>query len=114
VTEGPGFNVFAVKDGRVITPDRGVLHGITRRTVLDICAEQGIATEARALPLEELLEADEVFLSTSGGGAVPVTLVDDRIFSNGAPGPVATGIRNAYWDWMLRAEMRQEVSYITG
>jgi branched-chain amino acid aminotransferase len=114
VTEGPGFNVFAVKDGRVITPDRGVLHGITRRTVLDICAEQGIATEARALPLDELLEADEVFLSTSGGGAVPVTLVDDRIFTNGAPGPVATGIRDAYWDWMLRPEMRQEVSYITG
>ena len=50
VTEGPGFNVFAVRDGRVVTPDRGVLHGITRQTVLDICAEQGIETESRALP----------------------------------------------------------------
>ena len=112
VTEGPGFNVFAVKDGRVITPDRGVLHGITRRTVLDICAEQGIEVEARALPLEELLEADEVFLSTSGGGAVPVTRVDDRIFSNGAPGPVAVGIRDGYWDWMKRGEARQPVIYV--
>ena len=111
VTEGPGFNVFAVKDGRVVTPDRGVLHGITRRTVLDICAERGIATEARALPLTELLEADEVFLSTSGGGAVPVTRVDDRIFSNDAPGPLATGIRAAYWEWMERPGLRQEVDY---
>lgn len=111
VTEGPGFNIFAVKDGRVITPDRGVLHGITRRTVLDICAEMGLATEARALPLEEFLEADEVFLSTSGGGAVPVTRVDDRIFSNGVPGPIAASIRDAYWDWMTRSKHRQAISY---
>ena len=114
VTEGPGFNVFAVKDGRVITPERGVLHGITRKTVLDICAEQGIATEERFLPVAELMEADEVFLSTSGGGAVPVTRVDERIFSNGAPGPVASRIRESYWDWMKRPELRQQVTYIAG
>ena len=112
VTEGPGFNVFAVKDGRVITPDRGVLHGITRRTVLDICAERGIVTEERALPLAELLEADEVFLSTSGGGAVPVTRVDERIFSNGVPGQVAVGIRDAYWEWMSRAKNCQAITYM--
>lgn len=111
VTEGPGFNVFAVKDGRVVTPDRGVLHGVTRKTVLDICAEEGIATEARFLPLDELLEADEVFLSTSGGGAVPVTRVDGRVFSNGAPGPVASRMRARYWDWMLRPGLRDEVAY---
>lgn len=112
VTEGPGFNIFAVKDGRVITPARSVLHGITRRTVLDICVEKGIATEARAIPLAEFLEADEVFLSTSGGGAVPVTRVDDRIFSNGAPGTVAVGIRDAYWEWTTRAKYRQAIAYM--
>jgi branched-chain amino acid aminotransferase len=94
-----------------VTPDRGVLHGITRKTVLDICAEEGIETEARFLPLEELLEADEVFLSTSGGGAVPVTKVDDRVFSNGAPGPVASRMRAAYYEWMMRPELREEVGY---
>jgi branched-chain amino acid aminotransferase len=114
VTEGPGFNVFAVKDGRVVTPDRGVLHGITRRTVLDICAEEGIPTEARFLPLDELMEADEVFLSTSGGGAVPVTKVDDRVFSNGAPGPVASAIRRLYWEWMRWSVLREEVVYAAG
>jgi branched-chain amino acid aminotransferase len=111
VTEGPGFNVFAVKDGRVVTPERGVLHGITRRTVLDICAEQGIPTEERFLPLDELMEADEVFLSTSGGGAVPVTTVDDRVFSNGAPGPVASRMRKTYFEWMMRPGLREEVDY---
>ena len=108
---GPGLNVFAVKDGRVITPDRGVLHGITRQTVLDICAEKGIETECRTLPLAELMEADEAFLSTSGGGAVPVTRIDERIMSNGAPGPIASGLRAAYWDWTRRAEHREAVAY---
>ena len=42
LTEGPGFNIFVVKDGKVTTPDRGSLHGITRRSVLELCAELGI------------------------------------------------------------------------
>ncbi|MEM6660660.1 MAG: aminotransferase class IV [Pseudomonadota bacterium] len=111
VTEGPGFNAFAVKSDRVVTSDHGVLHGITRRTVLEMCAEAGLDTETRALPLEEFLEADEIFLSTSAGGVVPITKVDDRIFSNGAPGPVATRMRSLFDDWRMRPEYRQEVAY---
>ena len=111
ITEGPGFNVFAVIDGTVVTPERGVLEGITRRTVLEVCAEAGIATETRVLPVTEFMTADEVFISTSGGGAVPLTRVDDRIFSNGAHGPVTARIRNGYWDWMARADNREVVIY---
>ena len=58
-----------------------------------------------------MLEADEVFLSTSAGGAVPVTRVDDRVFSNGAPGPVASRMRAAYFGWMRRPGLRDEISY---
>ena len=111
VTEGPGFNAFALKGETVVTSRHGVLHGLTRRTVLEMCAEIGLATEERPLPLEEFLEADEVWLSTSGGGVVPVTKVDDRTFSNGAPGPVARRLRALYWDWTARPAMRQEVAY---
>ncbi len=111
VTEGPGFNIFAVLDGRVITPDRGVLGGITRRTVLEMCDEAKIPREARAVALEEMLEADEIFLSTTGGGLVPVTQVDDRIFSNGVPGAVTSDLRERYFDWRMRPGYRQEVSY---
>lgn len=111
VTEGPGFNAFALKDDRVVTSEHGVLHGITRRTVLEMCEEVGLETERRPLPLAEFLEADEVFLSTTGGGVVPVTRVDDRVFSNGAPGPTARRLRGLYFDWMARPAMRQEVAY---
>ena len=111
VTEGPGFNVFAVKGDRVLTSDHGVLHGITRRTVLEMAEEAGLSTESRPLPLEEFLEADEVFLSSTGGGVIPITQVDDRTFSNGAPGPVSTKLRQSYFDWRMRPAYRQEIVY---
>ena len=109
VTEGPGFNLFAVKEGTVVTPARGVLEGITRGVTLELAEGLGFAAEARALPLAELLEADEVFLSTTGGGPTPVVEVDGRVFGNGAPGPAATALRRAYWDWMETGPEREPV-----
>ena len=97
VTEGPGFNVFAVIDGRVVTPDRGSLHGITRLSVLEICTDLGIEAAVEALPREEFEQADEVFLATTAGGVMPITRVTTRILANGAPGPVTRRIEEAYW-----------------
>ena len=74
----------------------------------------GLATEVRPLPLEEFLEADEIFLSSTGGGVIPVTRVDDRIFSNGAPGPVATRLRQMYHDWRMDARFREPVAGLAG
>jgi len=111
VTEGPGFNAFALINGRVVTPDLGVLQGITRRTVLEICAELGIETEVRALPSAEFMEADEVFLSSSGGGVLPITKVDDRVFGNGAIGPVTEALSKAYWQCTQRPALRQPIRY---
>lgn len=111
VTEGPGFNVFAVFAGRLMTPDHGVLHGISRRTVLDMAKARGWATEVRALPLTELWQADEVFLSSSGGGVIPVAQIDDRHFSNGAAGPVARQLRADYFTWLERPDLRTGITY---
>lgn len=111
VTEGPGFNAFALYGRRIVTPDAGVLHGITRRTVLEMAAEAGLETEVRPLPLAEFLEADEVFLSSSGGGVISVARVDERVFSNGRPGPVARDLRDRYFAWMGRAAHRSPVDY---
>lgn len=109
VTEGPGFNVFAVFGDRVVTSDHGVLHGITRRTVLEMCAEAGLSTETRPLPLSEFWDADEVFLSSSGGGVIPVARVDDRYFSNGSAGPVALDLRQRYFDWIGQTAYRTPI-----
>lgn len=111
VTEGPGFNVFAVFGNRVVTADHGVLHGITRQTAIDMARARGMQVETRALPSEEFWQADEVFLSSSGGGVIPVTRVDDRHFSNGAPGPVAQMLRQDYFEWLGRPQYRTPVQY---
>ncbi|UYV38931.1 aminotransferase class IV [Rhodobacteraceae bacterium D3-12] len=113
VTEGPGFNIFALKGDRVVTSDHGVLHGITRRTVIELCTARGLTVETRPLPLAELMEADEVFLSSSGGGAIPVTRVDERVFSNDTPGPVATALRADYFALLESSDMRRPITYAT-
>ncbi|HUF87759.1 MAG TPA: aminotransferase class IV [Thermohalobaculum sp.] len=111
IAEGPGFNVFSVREGRVVTPASGCLEGVTRRTVLEICAEQGIATEVRTLPVAELMAADEVFISSTAGGPVALTRVDERVFANGAPGPVTSLLRDRYLAWLRRPELRDAVDY---
>jgi len=111
VTEGPGFNVFAVKDGKVITSDHGVLEGISRQTILDICDELSLEKEVRPISREEFMEADEIFLTTSSGGVVPITKVNDRVFSNDAPGEMTVKLMECYWNWTKNDNLRIEITY---
>ncbi len=111
VTEGPGFNAFIIQGDRVVTSDHGVLHGLTRRTAIEMCEAHGYTVEKRPLPMEEFLEAEEIFLTTSSGGILPVTRVNDRTYSNGTPGPKSAALRESYFDWMMRPEFREDVPY---
>ncbi len=97
VTEGPGFNVFAVIDGTVVSPDRGAFEGVTRLSVLDLCDELGIPKRIGRLTADELRDADEVIAATTAGGVMPVSRVDDRILSNGRPGPISLKLKERYW-----------------
>ena len=97
VTEGPGFNVFVVIGGKVATPDAGVLEGVTRRSVIELCNELGIDCAVRPVPASELREADEVFFSTTAGGVMPVARIDGRIMGNDRPGPVSKRLREVFW-----------------
>ena len=112
VTEGPGFNVFAVKDKVLITPDRGVLAGVSRKTVLEMADHLGINTSIRALSVEELLEADEVFLSSSGGGVIPIIRINETIFGNGTSGPISVQLHETYWAWTSLEKHRDPINYI--
>ncbi|MBT6093985.1 MAG: branched-chain amino acid transferase [Rhodospirillaceae bacterium] len=98
VAEGPGFNLFAVKDGRVTTPASGVLHGITRATALELLAEMGISAHAAPLPIDALLQADEAFITSTAGGIMAVRAVDAHTFPAGAPGAVTERLTALYWD----------------
>ena len=101
VTEGPGFNVFAVFGGRtVVTPEAGVLQGITRRTMIELARREGFDVQVRALGVAELRRADEVFLSSTGGGAIAVAQLDGVPIGGRAAGefgPVTRRMQDAYW-----------------
>ncbi|WP_018388254.1 aminotransferase class IV [Ancylobacter sp. FA202] len=97
LTEGAGFNVFIVKDNKVITPDRGALRGITRLAVLDICPELGLEPIVGPITFEELMDADEVFTTTTAGGVMPCARVNERIYGNDRPGPISAKIKETYW-----------------
>ncbi|TPJ41225.1 branched-chain amino acid transferase [Mesorhizobium sp. B2-5-4] len=97
VAEGPGFNVFCVKDGRLSTPAIGVLPGITRRTVFDLCAEIGLSATAMNVSVAMLRGADEVFITSTAGGIMPVTEIDGADIADGKVGPITSRLMALYW-----------------
>ena len=97
ISEGPGFNVFVVTDGGVRTPGATVLEGITRRTVLEMCEALDIPSAVGPVSPGDVHAADEVFLSSSGGGVLAITRVDERTYGNGRAGPITQRLADAYW-----------------
>ncbi|ORE96149.1 aminotransferase, class IV [Stappia sp. 22II-S9-Z10] len=98
VTEGAGFNVFCVTDGRVATPARGTLEGVTQKSVMELCEEMGLPLEVRDISAEEFREADEIFLSTTAGGIMPASRIDGRMLGNDSPGPVSLALKARFWE----------------
>jgi branched-chain amino acid aminotransferase len=96
VCEAPGYNVFVVKRGALITPEDNILMGITRDTVFELAAEAGLPARAGRVQVFDLYNADEVFLSSTAGGIVSVVQLDGRLIGNGSPGPISKQIRDCY------------------
>ena len=97
LAEGPGFNIFTVRQGRIATPDRGVLRGVTRQTAIDLAAELGFPLEERVVAAAEALAADEVFVTSTAGGIMPVTRINAAAVGEGRMGPVTRVLLKAYW-----------------
>ena len=87
VLEGTTSNVFAFIGKALITPGRDILSGITRQVVLAVAAER-FEVQIRDISRQELMQADEVFITGTNKGVVPVIQVDDTVIGRGAPGPL--------------------------
>lgn len=97
VSEATADNVFLVEGGRVVTPPTAwTLPGITRAVVLERAEAAGIETEDRPLTLYDVYNADEVFLTGTAAGVVPVSTVDGRAIGAGRPGPMALHLAEAF------------------
>lgn len=97
LTEGVGFNVFVIKDGKLLTPDSNCLLGITRLTVFDLAKEMNLEAKACKIPVQTVRAADEIFMCTTAGGIMPVRSLDGRPVSGGKPGPITMKLHEAFW-----------------
>lgn len=91
LAEGCISNVFLVKGGTVRTPavDTPVLPGVTRGTVIEVATANGIAVEETSLTINDLLDADEVFLTSTSMEVMPVARVEKHTIGDDKPGPVS-------------------------
>jgi len=99
VTEGSSSNAWIVTmDGTVVTraADKGILRGITRSVLLEVIKAHGLAFEERAFTVEEAYRAREAFLTSASQIVLPVVRIDARPVGNGAPGSIATALRNDF------------------
>jgi branched-chain amino acid aminotransferase len=107
LVEGPGFNVFARCGDRVITPARGVLEGVTRATALELLAAEDVQVSTELLPAAMARAADEVFITSTAGGVMPVTRISGHKIGDGMPGALTTRLNQAYW------ELHEDPDYTT-
>lgn len=96
VSECSTSNIFIVKDSVLFTPAEGVLSGITRKIVLEIAKSSGLQVEERAVSEKEVLEADEVFITSSFKDIVPITKVDDATILDGQVGPTTRSLMEEF------------------
>ncbi len=98
LTEGTTSNVFVVRDGRLRTPAVacGILDGITRGRVLQLASELGIPSEEGRLTVEDLMRAEECFLTNTTQEVLPVTRVGDRLIGDGRPGGITRRLQASF------------------
>ncbi len=104
VSEAPGENIFAVIDGRLVTPTlaSSALEGITRNTILEVARAAGIEAVEQDMTRAEMMSAQEVFLSGTAAEITPVTIIDSkRIGGGGGPGPVTREMMERYTDIVM-------------
>ena len=98
ISEGPGFNIFCVDETGLNTPNKGVLEGITRQTVLDLAKELNVPFQLRPISLETLKSSNEVFATSTAGGIMPITKINGLPIGRGAPGEITSKLHKTYWD----------------
>ena len=98
ITEAPTSNVFLVNnDGALLTaPEKEVLYGITRKSILDIADDEGIKTIVERIPLSELENAKEVFITSSSHLVCPVIKIDNELVGDGDIGDLTSKLKNRF------------------
>jgi branched-chain amino acid aminotransferase len=109
VAEGPGENIFLVRDGVLYTPPlTTALDGISRRTVLELAEERGIPIREEALTRDAFYIADEAFFTGTAAEVVPIREYDNRTIGAGTAGPITLQLQQAFFDAVSGRDPRHE------
>lgn len=104
VTEGSSCNAYIVSQDGIMTTrhlSKDILHGITRKAVLQLADEDGLQVEERPFSVAEACKAKEAFVTAAGIFVLPVVGIDGHVLDDGKPGPIATRLRQLYIDMAL-------------
>jgi D-alanine transaminase len=100
ITEGSLSNAFMIKNGTLYThpATNMILNGITRQKVLILCQKLGIPIKEENYHINDLLSADEIFITNTNSEVMPVIRVDKKKIGPGTPGPLTLQLQEAYTD----------------
>lgn len=108
VAEGPGANVFFEKDGRLFTPATGnILPGITRATIIELCAELDIPIEEKLFTIEEMRGCDSAFFCGTAAEVVAIESIDDVPFRKNWEESLGARLQKEYRRLVVKQEVRQ-------
>jgi len=104
ITEGTTHNIWLVKDGKAYTPPlhAGILEGITRKTILVLAKKNGIDVEQKNLTAEDLINADECFMTSTTKEVIPVTQVNNAPIGTGEPGVITGKLHQLYREFIAQ------------
>jgi len=107
VTEGTVSNIFMIKEGSLFTPakEMGLLPGVTRQAVLEIAEAKGLKTREAKITINELLMAEEAFLTNALIEILPLVRVDEHPIGKGIPGPLTQELMSAYKE-LVKEELK--------
>ncbi|MEM9327106.1 MAG: aminotransferase class IV [Bacteroidota bacterium] len=100
VSEASRCNVFVIRDGVLSTTTQHILHGITRMHVIE-AAKQIMEVRLEDLSPSDLMEADEVFITSTTKDVMPVTHIDGQVVGTGKPGDMSSKLQKTFEDYFL-------------
>ena len=113
IAEGPGYNIFIVKNSKLYTPSLGaILPGLTRGSVIKIAKDLRMHVYEKKISVKELKTADEAFFTGTAVEVCPISKINRRKIGNGKPGPVSLKIKAEY-DGIIRGRNSKYKKWLT-
>ncbi len=113
VAEGPGENIFIVKEGKIFTPSSGsILTGITRKSIIKIAYDLGLSVEEKKISVEELKSADEAFFVGTAVEVCPIGKIDETLINNQKIGEITKNIKEIF-EKVVKGEKNEYLNWLT-